>query len=38
MPGREDYPDIDPRPVWLLALIPLLGVVWGVWYVVKHLI
>ncbi len=36
MREHEDYPDIDPRPVWLLALIPLLGVIWGAWYVAKY--
>ena len=30
----EDKPR-TAQPLWLLALIPLLGVIWGAWFVAK---
>ena len=34
-PGDE-LQNIGARPLWLLALIPLLGVIWAGWYIAKH--
>ena len=34
--AKDDEPR-QAQPVWLLALIPLLGVIWAAWFVAKSL-
>ena len=34
---NEGFGNVKARPIWLVALIPLLGIVWGSWFVAKHL-
>ena len=36
MKPEKKLGNIKARPIWLVALIPLLGIVWGAWYVAKY--
>ncbi|KCZ50325.1 hypothetical protein HY29_16295 [Hyphomonas beringensis] len=38
MEPRKKLGNIKSSPIWLIALIPLLGIVWGAWYIAKHVI
>ncbi len=35
MEPKKKLGNIKARPVWLIALIPLLAIVWGAWFVAK---
>ncbi len=35
---KDGLGNVKARPVWLIALIPLLGIVFGAWFVLKHLL
>ena len=37
MEPEEKLGNAKARPIWLVALIPLLGIVWGAWFVAKYI-
>ncbi|CUS55910.1 hypothetical protein L53_09515 [Hyphomonas sp. L-53-1-40] len=37
MEPEEKLGNVKARPIWLVALIPLLGIVWGAWFVAKYI-
>lgn len=37
MKPDKQFENIGAKPMWLLALIPLLAVVAGAWYVAKYI-
>ena len=37
MEPEEKLGNVKARPIWLVALIPLLGSVWGAWFVAKYI-
>ena len=37
MEPEEKLGNVQARPIWLVALIPLLGIVWGAWFVAKYI-
>ena len=37
MEPEEKLGTVKARPIWLVALIPLLGIVWGAWFVAKYI-
>ncbi len=37
MDGDRKQGNVKGKPVWLLALVPLLGIVLGAWFVAKFL-
>ena len=37
MEPEEKLGNVKARPIWLVALIPLLGIVWGAWFVAKSI-
>ena len=37
MEPEEKLGNVKARQIWLVALIPLLGIVWGAWFVAKYI-
>ena len=37
MEPEEKLGNVKARPIWLVALIPLLGIVWVAWFVAKYI-
>ena len=37
MEPEEKLGNVKARPIWVVALIPLLGIVWGAWFVAKYI-
>ena len=37
MEPEEKLGNVKARPIWWVALIPLLGIVWGAWFVAKYI-
>ena len=37
MEPEEKLGNVKARPIWLVALIPVLGIVWGAWFVAKYI-